>query len=496
MINILLIGLGPHARRIHFPVVGQLESKLHAQIVAAVDLESQRRTIDAYLRENQSDIKPLYLDKEVSRISHNSLTPALVKKLDKIVDANEATAVFICTEPIAHIAYAKWAMDRSLNVLMDKPISTPLNLATDDSSIEQLKEDYYTLLRLYEDKLKEGKKVVFELMTQRRYHPAFLKIKSLVDEISSTTGCPITSFQTTHCDGQWRMPSEIVDQDYHPYNQGYGKCSHSGYHSIDVIDWLVRSSYAQSNHKANTAEVISNFVYPNDFISQLPLDKYEKFFGSNDPIKYSENFLRSEYSTYGELDAQIGLTYHDDSNSKITIGQFNLLHNSFSQRNWPSAIGRDLYKGNGRIRHEFHYLVQGPFQTIIFESFQSEEILNEQTSHSGVGGEYHLDVHIFRNSKLFPTWKSYEKVTIDDLSTQILKGYSRGHQEDARKQAITAFLNAVDNRKEERLSDLKDQQGSIEILYGVYKSALLRKNNKNPIVRVKIGKRDEKQPKD
>jgi predicted dehydrogenase len=329
-------------------------------------------------------------------------------------------------------------------------------------------------------------------MTQRRYHPAFLKIKELVGEVSEKTSCPITSFQTTHCDGQWRMPSEIVDQNYHPYNRGYGKCSHSGYHSIDIIDWLIRYSYEKSKQKSNMIEVISNFTYPNDFISQIPLANYKKYFDSDEPLKYNENILRKKYKNYGEIDAQIELAYKNHHGGKITTGQFSLLHNSFSQRNWASATGRDLYKGNGRIRHEIHYIVQGPFQTILFESLQSEEILNEKTTHSNVGGEYHLDVHVFRNSKLFPEWKTYEKITVDDLDQHILKGYSRGHQEDARRCAITTFIKSLNAKNVKRQSDLKDQKESIAILEAIYDSAYRRKKQKNPLVKIKTDSNNEK----
>ncbi|PIP61576.1 hypothetical protein COW99_03565 [Candidatus Roizmanbacteria bacterium CG22_combo_CG10-13_8_21_14_all_38_20] len=35
---------------------------------------------------------------------------------------------------------------------------------------------------------------------------------------------------------------------------------------------------------------------------------------------------------------------------------------------------KDLYKGNGRLRHESHFIEQGPFQAISFDSYQSKEV--------------------------------------------------------------------------------------------------------------------------
>ena len=368
---------------------------------------------------------------------------------------------------------------------MDKPISTPLNLASDINAVKQISKDYYDILKLYRIQKKQNPNLIFELLAQRRYHIAFHKIKDLVVEVSKRTGVPITSFQTIHCDGQWRMPTEIIEQNYHPYNQGYGKCSHSGYHSIDIMDWLVRASILNDNQKIRNIEVVSNFMYPKDFINQLPYENYIKMFNSTVPVKYPKDIYTKLVKNYGEMDAQIGISYKNKNNDITTMGQFSLLHNSFSQRNWESAVNRDLYKGNGRIRHEMHYIVQGPFQTIIYESYQSEEILNKKTSHSNVGGEYHLDIHVFRNSKMFSDWKSYEKISIDDLENHIMKGYSRGHQEDARRLAIVNFIKSITNKNIQRFSDIEDHSESVEILTSIYKSALLRKKGKNPVVKFK-----------
>ena len=487
MIKILLIGCGPHARRIHMPIIKMEEKNLDVKIDTIVDLVSEQKKINKYLKDNSYDsLNKIYLKDEEQKIINNTLNNSLKNKLNNIVKTRNINAVFICTEPSAHVAYSKWALKNNLSILMDKPISTPLNLSTDIKAVNQLTKDYCEILKLYKIQKKKNQNIIFELLTQRRYHIAFQTIKNLVSEVSNRTGVPITSFQTVHCDGQWRMPSEIIEQNYHPYNQGYGKCSHSGYHSIDIMDWLVRSSITDKNQKINNIEVISNFVYPNDFINQIPYRKYYDFFNSTLPTKYSEKKYKELVNNYGEIDAQIGISYKNNDNNVTTIGQFSLLHNSFSQRNWDSAKNRDLYKGNGRIRHEMHYIVQGPFQTIIYESYQSEELLNSSTNHSDVGGEYHLDIHVFRNSKMFSDWKSYEKISIDDLENHILRGYSRGHQEDARRLAIVTFIKSLNNKNIKRYSDIEDQFESIKILTSVYKSALLRKKKKNPLVVCKM----------
>ena len=87
---------------------------------------------------------------------------------------------------------------------------------------------------------------------------------------------------------------------------------------------------------------------------------------------------------------------------------------------------------------------------------------------------------------MFSDWKTYEKYTINDFENRILKGYSRGHQEDARRKAIITFIKSISNNNIKRLSDIEDQKESIDILSAIYKSALLRKKSKNPLVIKKV----------
>ncbi len=482
--NILLIGAGPHARRIHIPIINQEKNNTNAKIKCVIDLEDQKDVILSYIKQHQLDIDEcVFLNDDKAKIHNNKLNKETQRLLDNLKEKYDINAVFISTEPTAHVAYANWALKNGISVLMDKPISAPSDLSSSKKSIQRLSKDYHDLIELYQRQKQIYPSLVFELLTQRRYHFAFWKIRDLVNEVKERTGVPITSFQATHCDGQWRMPKEIIEQNYHPYNQGYGKLLHSGYHAIDILDWLVRGSTNSNSQRIHKLEVTSNFVRPNDFLVQLPFSKYHELFNSEQAYYgYTENEYENKFAQFGELDSQIQVAYKNSKNRTVTIGQFNLIHNSFSQRNWPSATGRDLYKGNGRIRHELHYIVQGPFQTIIYESLQSEEILNKNTNHSKVGGEYHLDIHVFRNSKMFKDWKSYQKYSFDDFDTYFLKGYSRGHQEDARRECILRFLASLDNRATRRYSDIEDQSNSIKIIEAAYMSMYNKKHKKNPLI--------------
>ncbi|MFH1970781.1 MAG: Gfo/Idh/MocA family oxidoreductase [Patescibacteria group bacterium] len=486
VVNLLLIGFGPHAKRIYFPIYVKNGKENYFKIVHAVDLVNKKEDLENYFKiNNYSPIDILFLGK--GEYGYSELTPKVKDKLNKIVKQKNIKGVIISTEPLAHLCYAKWALENGLSILMDKPISTAKDVTTSLSAVEQIKNDFELLKNYYQKAKKKYPNIVFNLMAQRRYHPAFQKIRELIKEVGDKTNCPITSIQSFHSDGQWRMPNEIIDLDYHSYNQGYGKCSHSGYHSIDIAPWLIQS-YIPEEKKLNNIDIFSNFSKPTDFLKQINLDDYKKIFSNFDKYnKYDKKTLLEKYKKYGEIDCFLSLAYKIDD-KVITLSTVNLLHNGFSQRGWLNPENRDLYKGNGRLRHESHYIAQGPFQSISFISYQSEEVNpNNFKDIYKVGGEYHLDIHVFRNSNLFPNWKSYEKISIKDLTNKDLLGKSRGHQEDARKKCVIEFVKMIKGFSNIKpLSDYLDHELSTMLFYAAYKSFVLRTQGKNPIINVKI----------
>ena len=480
-INLLLIGLGPHAKRIYYPICKKEEGNLDVQIVHGVDLTEKKADIKEYLKKQGSNLPMYYVD---SKNQTNHLSQGVEKELNKIVDLYKIKGVIVSTEPLAHKKYAIWALGKGLHILMDKPISASLNTSISEDSAKQIIKDFDDLGRLYKKTKAAYKNQLFTIMVQRRYHPAFIKVRDLIREVFQATNCPITSIQSTHADGQWRLPSEIIDIKYHSFNNGYGKCFHTGYHSFDLLMWL-QGVAASDEKKIDNVDIFTNVSRPSDFISQLNLKDYEKIFpGFRKHNRYTEKEFLKKTKQYGEIDAFNSVAFKHGE-KVITLASVNLLHNSYSQRGWLKA-NKDLYKGNGRVRHESHFIEQGPFQAISIISYQSNQVDTKMKKLYDAGGEYHLDIHIFRNSNLFPKWKAYERISIKDLEKNTLSGYSRGHQEEARRKAIIEFITSIKDKKDHVASNLLDHEKSIKLLAGVYMSIARRYNNGNPLVNIKF----------
>ncbi len=190
-----------------------------------------------------------------------------------------------------------------------------------------------------------------------------------------------------------------------------------------------------------------------------------------------------ETNSYGELDSftNVAILKDDILNCNINI---NLLHTGFSKRSWLLSKP-DLYKGNGRVRHETHIINQGPFQTIYYSSLQGIEIhesLNEIEG-KGVGGKNHCEITVFKNDILSED-KPIEKYSFDTFNSKAVNG----HQEFARHDAIKSFFLSClsKNKSEKQRSNFLQHENSIKILSMAYQSIANKRCGLNPLIKKSI----------
>lgn len=474
----MIIGLGFHARRIYYPI---LENK--NKNILIVDTKDQQKLIEEFLRDRKvQPLDKLFIDKFSEKFDK---VPMKIKKLlSNYVKKWGIKGVIISTDPLYHHQYAQWALDNNLSILMDKPITAVKNASTLPKNSDVLIQHYNRLEKKYKKVNKINRKILFSIVSQRRFHKGFQKVRELLKEVYDSTNCPVTSIQVSHSDGQWRLPSEIIDIDYHSYNQGFGKCSHSGYHFMDMVNYF--TNFNTESKKIGKVSINSKFLRPLDFLGQINLKDYEKIFGKKFKKynKYSMKEMEKIMKNYGEIDAFINLSLKN-KDKIICLASINLIHNSFSQRG-NLLPNKNLYKGNGRVRHETYTIQQGPFQCIQIISLQSKEVKKNQKENFEIGGEHNFQIYVFRNNVLYKKWKNLEKFSLNDLQKSKMEGSSRGHQEDARLCATEEFLLFLEGKKKKDfISDFLTHKNNVKLMAGIYKSAALDFNNKDPEVLIK-----------
>jgi len=480
-VNVLLIGVGPHARRIYVPVLFKFASELPVRLVAAVDLKRQKDTIDSYLQEQGYALEMLYLDSFDAAASipdhAKAMLGALVKKFD-------IQGVVISTEPTAHKVYAEWALDMGLHILMDKPISARKAISVDEAQASRLIDDYNELLGLYKAH-QSDKPTLFSINAQRRYDHGFDKVKELIAETTQKFNVPITSMQIMHADGSWRFPKEILTQESHGLSDGFGKVSHSGYHLFDMA-WQLYESSLVPDKQPDGLEIFSSDFNPTGLDFCINEDDYIRYFGDDfERTGLTHQQYLDTIVNYGEMDSfnVIRLMKRGVNICNISV---NLLHSSFSRRSWalPNA---DFYKGNGRVKHQLFIIQQGPFQCIQIHNYQSKHEHDVDNSNEfDVGGNNHFDIYVFRNIGMYGGGEAFTKISSLDLEQQA--DTSGLTVENAKYRIIREFIEFM--LESITLQDVKSNIDThavpVKILSGVCQSSANMHTKTNPLISIPL----------
>lgn len=473
--NIMLIGCGPHAKRVYIPKLKEFQSKFEIKLKAVVEIKEKQEDVSTFVSKYFENVNYVFVEYFEEKFKQ-SLPDEVENKLNSIIAKENINSIIIATDPLNHMQYALWALKHNLHILMDKPISTYNNISNDVEQAEQLKRDYELLVENYSvDK-------AFIINAQRRFLPQFQIVQDFINEIAGKYGMPVTSMQSTHSDGQWRLPDEVLKFKYHPL-LGWGKVSHSGYHFIDMASKIVKDSFKEANKNFDEISVFSKFIRPSGVLLQQNQSDLEKIFGDKYKqfdSRTDEELLRLyKEKNEAEVDANsiISLSVNGIPVTNITL---NLMHNGFSRRSWLNSNMKDLYKGNGRVRHEYHNIEQGCLQNIQIHSYQSKDkhdINNE--SDFEIGGNNHYDIYVFKNSEIIGG-QTLQIIKGKEIAERYSMDKTRVMNELARHEALKQFLEVIMGKREAKdtKSNILDHKMSVELMSLIYKSGTSEKEIK------------------
>ncbi|MER6399307.1 Gfo/Idh/MocA family oxidoreductase [Kitasatospora sp. NPDC001603] len=473
-VNVLVVGVGPHARLNHLPALAAAQNAGLAGTVTGVDLPHAAAAAVEYGtpgRPRRIQVLPV----EPFPASQRALPSAVRQALEAVVERERIGAVMVATEPSVHLPYALWAIGQSLPVLLDKPLTVHPGASTDPAAAQAIADDFDTLLDAYRTAQRRDPRMVVSVLSQRRWHPAFRQVRELIGEVAEATNCPVTSIQSSHGDGQWRLPDELVDLAYHGYTNGYGKAAHSGYHHFDTVPWWLAAG-ERPGKELDEIEVHAACTRPSDFLTQLTVADHERLLpGFADRNPYTEPDLYRLTAGFGEVDVFLNVAYRSRGRT-LALGSHSLAHTSFSQRGNLHPVPGALYKGNGRIGQESHIIQQGPFQALHLHVLQTLHADGGGVDRRAAGGADHIELHVFRNDRLGLGWERHRMLGFDDLTRDSTGGAVQPTQRSARTCAVTEFLSYLADRtpRAEMASDLADHRRPARLMAAAYLSLARR----------------------
>lgn len=390
--NVMMVGLGPHAKRIYFKFL--IKNSITPKLI--VDIDEKKENVEKFLKDNKVSNAELYFVKSGER-NNLELSEEVKRDLNKYIIKYDITHAIISTEPKAHFAYAMFLLKNNINILMDKPITAPCNVISNISQANRIQEEYEILCEEYRKRKTINEDLLFSIQCQRRFHRGYIYVKKLLTEIVKKYNIPITYIDIYHNDGMWNMPDEFIYRENHPYKYGYGKLFHSGYHFIDLLTWILDVNCETKDKKINKASIYSEGYTPKDFVYNFNKRDYKNLLGTD---KYNEIIDNNKLlDNYGEIDVHSIINFYNDE-TLITNCSLNLMQSGFSRRSW-TELPEDTYKSNGRVRHERVNIEVGPLFNIQVHSYQAYEV-KEREKHGGnnIGDIEHFDIYIFRNVEI------------------------------------------------------------------------------------------------
>lgn len=100
--SILLIGCGPHAKRVYIPKLKEFEKEFKVKIKGIVELTDNKEEVMKFVSRYFANVNYIFTDKFPSKMKHD-LPQELENELDRIVIEEKINAVIIATDPLNHM---------------------------------------------------------------------------------------------------------------------------------------------------------------------------------------------------------------------------------------------------------------------------------------------------------------------------------------------------------------------------------------------------------
>ncbi|HEU5270661.1 MAG TPA: Gfo/Idh/MocA family oxidoreductase [Jatrophihabitans sp.] len=432
-VRVLVAGVGPHTLRTHIPWL-----LANRQVVPVAFVEIPAGRLAATSAAAKFDAEVILVDPW----QDGAMPVAVRAALDEAVRRLRVDAIIVATEPLAHAAYLRWAIEAGRHVFVDKPIVAFADTSNSVAAARRVESELRSLARLAE---RHPDRLV-AVGTQRRYHPAFELVQEVLVEAASRFGTCVTAMQSTHADGQFRFPHELETIAYHGFGHGYGKLGHSGYHGVSLQADVIEATAAAAGVRFDSFSTYAAAVRPAGFLKQIPRSTYERRFSQASwkaACPDQDAVLASRLRGFGEVDVFATTSLTIDGVPAL-LAQIGLLHTSMSRRSWLAA-NADLYKGNGRVKHEHHNFVLGPFMSVQVHSYQSraDHEVNDEREF-GRGGNNHIEVHVYRNADWWDSDKpALEEFTAYDIAARAQMPLEKMFTGLAKERMLEEFFDCI-----------------------------------------------------
>lgn len=374
--------------------------------------------------------------------SDGELSPSDPVALDAIANNESLDGVFIVTEATAHLPYLKWALRRGLPCLVEKPLTSHVDVSHRLDKARQLIDDF-----AYLNQLASENRSFLSIVSQRRWNKAFLFVKDRIEAAFDRYEAPVSLMRGMKNKGDWMEPSLLVSKENHPYKYGYGVLSHTGYHPIDVMDYTI--SGVTSELGADRGQVFAQTTFPRDVYKFRSRSNREP----NGSAAFAEASL-------GECTVNGLFAYFADE-ARLVNANVMISNHGISQRDFSKPGGGIWDQTVGTVRQESYTWSQGPFQEIDLEIYQDRTDAHDSAYDYG-GSNYGL-ITIKTNGR---------RGTVERVSIAEFEADGRRAADACLDGAIMDFIDRLCGEEIIPRSDIATHEVPIKLVSCLYQSSI------------------------
>ena len=299
---------------------------------------------------------------------------------------------------------------------------------------------------------------VFNLGTQKRSQTAYLEIAKRLSQVFAKTGYPVTNVQCLTSDGYWLLPDEYFSGSYHSYRDG-GKLTHTGYHFLDIVPWLMRHGGAKNiSHAWITAQLFR----PDDSLGVMSPEELRE--------RMMPDYTVQEVvpqAGFGDINSNILIRFCDPQGRERCSVTFSMLHEGFSLR--TSVNQKEATEGRTKI--DSLSVFQGP---VFWAGLRriAKMLPGTVVSTNMIGAFDHHELTFSANSVLTGL-PALEIINPSSLSEGRVTVYGSQFTCENDLSPTLNFLQQVTGRTTGGFSPVRDHSIGIKLLSAAYESSAL-----------------------
>lgn len=335
--QLVVVGFDEIVARKYLPCIVDAIDSGRLWSYSIIDLESERRQIEARLREVPVAPKHVYY---MSDPSPDHIVPAarIREAFAHVTEPSTPARAYIATEVKAHEPYLRYCVENGIDSLVEKPVIAPLHAGR--FAPAQITPIMTELI----DTARRKPRSRHSVMTLSRYHRIYndLVLAGLTDRVR-VRQAPVTSLHLRCAGGVWNRQDEYETRDDHPYKFGYGMMLHGAYHYVDLaVQALLLNRIALPDNRFRF-EVSAFAATPADQHPRIPQPAAAQLADNID--RWPD---RRAFTPFGETDVTAMFRLLDaDSGRTLTIGTLAFEQTTPSVRNWIE-FPAGTYNKNGR----------------------------------------------------------------------------------------------------------------------------------------------------